>query len=300
MMMRRNIIHRSKNILHNATQNSRIRCHQHLKNLGALSSTCYTSDYNTSSLLVAHSKRSIYIEPMPAVAYDDYEYDDTNINDDDLKNSSKQNFMTSTSNTIYNVYAGGPSNNNNTNNNGPLGVENDKLSNNLRFIGRSTKGNGGGGGSGGHRCPKCGAHVTFQSSSTSNSSTNKNALQSNCFYCASCSGWFLIQPNLVDGTYRNESSSAHSKYLLSKLGKDGLRKNVSEGEGEEGGSSGDDNDILPTTPSKRKIGHKNQFVMRHVSLFVYLFVRVCFVYCAHTVQHDMKHMLGLLLQLMCI
>ena len=275
-MMHRNIIHRSKNILlHNATQNNRrIRCHQHnLKNLGALTSTCYTSDK-----LVVHGKRSIYIEPhpMPAVAYDDYEYDDdADINDDDLKNSSEQNFMTSTnSNTIYNVYAGGPSNNNTTNTNGPLGVENDKLSNNLRFIGRSTKGSGGGGGSGsGHRCPKCGAHVTFQSSS---SSSNKNALQSNCFYCASCSGWFLIQPNLVDGTYRNESSSAHSKYLLSKLGKDGLRKNVSGDEGEEG-SSGDDNDgILPTTPSKRRIGQNNQFVMRHVSFVcVCLFVWVC-------------------------
>ena len=286
--MHRNIIHRSKNILlHNATttQNSRITHQHNLKNLGALTSTCYTSD-NTSSLIVANSKRSIYIEPhpMPAVAYDDYEYDDdTDINDDDLKNSSEQNFMTSSSNTIYNVYAGGPSNNNNTNNNnGPLGVENDKLSNNLRFIGRSTKGSGGGGGSGsgGHRCPKCGAHVTFQSSSTSTSTSsstnNKNALQSNCFYCASCSGWFLIQPNLVDGTYRNESSSAHSKYLLSKLGKDGLRKNVSGDEGEEG-SSGDDNDgILPTTPSKRRIGLNNQFVMRHVSFVcVCLFVWVC-------------------------
>jgi len=264
--MHRNIIHRSKNILHNATQNNNrisIRHQQHLKNLGALTSTCYNISDNTLPL-VAHGKRNIYIEPhpMPAVAYDDYEYDD--IKDDDLKNSSSQNFMTSTtSNTIYNVYAGGPSNNNN--NNGPLGVENDKLSNNLRFIGRSTKGSGGG--SGGHRCPKCGAHVTFQSSSTS--TNNKNALQSNCFYCASCSGWFLIQPNLVDGTYRNESSSAHSKYLLSKLGKDGLRKNVNVSE-EEGGGSSDNDGILPTTPSKRKIGHKNQFVMRHVSLFVLL------------------------------
>jgi len=220
--------------------------------------------------LVSHGKRSIYIEPhpMPAVAYDDYEYDDSC--KDDVKNSSQN--LTSSSN-IYDVYAGGPSNNNNTTNNGPLGGENDKLSNNLRFIGRSTKGSGGGGGggSGGHRCPKCGAHVTFQSSSSSTASNNKNALQSNCFYCASCSGWFLIQPNLVDGTYRNESSSAHSKYLLSKLGKDGLRKNVRGDEGEEGGS-GDNDGILPTTPSKRKIGHKNQFVMRHVSLFVLLFV----------------------------
>jgi len=208
---------------------------------------------------------------MPAVAYDDYEYDDSC--KDDVKNSSQN--LTSSSN-IYDVYAGGPSNNNNTtNNDGPLGVENDKLSNNLRFIGRSTKGSGGGGGggSGGHRCPKCGAHVTFQSSASSNSSSsNKNALQSNCFYCASCSGWFLIQPNLVDGTYRNESSSAHSKYLLSKLGKDGLRKNIESGSEEEGGGSSDNDGILPTTPSKRKIGQKNQFVMRHVSLFVYLFV----------------------------
>mmetsp|Transcript_11916 Transcript_11916/g.27179 ORF Transcript_11916/g.27179 Transcript_11916/m.27179 type:complete len:788 (+) Transcript_11916:264-2627(+) len=50
---------------------------------------------------------------------------------------------------------------------------------------------GGGGGGGPFKCPKCGSPVTFQESSTST-----GRVQSNCFYCAGCSGWFLIQPDL--------------------------------------------------------------------------------------------------------
>lgn len=121
-----------------------------------------------------------------------------------------------------------------------------------RFVGNggggsSGNGSGSGSGSGPYRCPKCGANVTFQEAN--GTSSNK----SNCFYCAACSGWFLIQPNSGEEAASNStSSSAHSKYLLSKLAADG------------GGDGGDvRKDGLPTTPSNRKISQP-QFVMQHI------------------------------------
>jgi hypothetical protein len=49
----------------------------------------------------------------------------------------------------------------------------------------------GGGGSGGrHRCPKCGTHVTFR----------HDDFEANTFYCATCSGWFVANPNTISGT----------------------------------------------------------------------------------------------------
>ena len=63
---------------------------------------------------------------------------------------------------------------------------------------RNVKGRGGGGGgsgSGRHRCPKCGTHVTFR----------HGDFEENTFYCATCSGWFLITPHTIEG-----KESAHS------------------------------------------------------------------------------------------
>ena len=57
----------------------------------------------------------------------------------------------------------------------------------------TTSGGGGGGGGGAgngtggggrYRCPKCGSSVTFR----------HGDFEENTFYCATCSGWFLIQP----------------------------------------------------------------------------------------------------------
>lgn len=42
----------------------------------------------------------------------------------------------------------------------------------------------GGGGNGRHRCPKCGTTVTFRCD-----------FEENTFYCASCSGWFVVSPS---------------------------------------------------------------------------------------------------------
>lgn len=111
-----------------------------------------------------------------------------------------------------------------------------------RFVG-SGGGGGTGSGNGPYRCPKCGANVTFQD--TSASAANGSGLQSNCFYCAACSGWFLIQPN----DNADEDSSAHSKFLLSKMAESG---------------GGDSREGVPTTPSNRQTINP-QFVMQHVS-----------------------------------
>ena len=117
--------------------------------------------------------------PMPAVAH----YDD--LYDDSYETSSKHD--TSSSSTLEITMS---SSSNDT----------------PRFLGSNYRISGGGGGNttgGGskHRCPKCGAFVTFQENTT-------NRIQ-NCFYCAACSGWFLIQP---------ESGDEHSKHLLTKMG----------------------------------------------------------------------------------
>jgi len=147
-----------------------------------------------------------------------------------------------------------------------------------RFVGNTGGGGGGSGnGSGGnHRCPKCGANVTFQkktnnnasssSSSSSSSSNNNNGIQNNCFYCAACSGWFLVQPSTVMEEETNTSTSTststgHSKYRMakSKLASDIAAANA----GAEGGDGSENKRGLPTRPSGRKISHP-QFVMQHI------------------------------------
>ena len=47
--------------------------------------------------------------------------------------------------------------------------------------------------------------VTFQESSTS-----AGRVQSNCFYCAGCSGWFLIQPDLEAETTASSAGGKHA------------------------------------------------------------------------------------------
>jgi hypothetical protein len=44
-----------------------------------------------------------------------------------------------------------------------------------------------GGGGGRYLCPKCGTHVTFRHAD----------FEENTFYCATCSGWFLITPSTI-------------------------------------------------------------------------------------------------------
>ena len=59
-------------------------------------------------------------------------------------------------------------------------------------------GDGSGGGGGRHRCPKCGTSVTFR----------HGEFEENTFYCATCSGWFLITPNTIEGSNGGLGSQA--------------------------------------------------------------------------------------------
>eukprot|EP00985_Skeletonema_marinoi_P011679 scaffold5559_cov193-Skeletonema_marinoi.AAC.7 len=184
----------------------------------------------------APSKRMIHIQPlpMPAVAHcdfdvyddiDDYEYGDDN---DTAHLASHVDIVASA--------AGGNSGR------GPtmMGGNNHNNDNTTssRFVGGGPPngGNGGGGGHSHHRCPKCGASVTFQ-----DSSKNKG-MQNNCFYCAACSGWFLVKP-----TNSSTMEMDESKFLLSKMAA------AAEGNGEK----------VVGAPGNRKISQP-QFVMQHM------------------------------------
>lgn len=63
------------------------------------------------------------------------------------------------------------------------------------------KASGGGGGTGRYRCPKCGTHVTFR----------HGDFEENTFYCATCSGWFLVTPNTISGEGKEGEFIAQSR-----------------------------------------------------------------------------------------
>lgn len=183
---------------------------------------------------------------MPAVAYsDDYDFGD-DIGDYDYDGNRSDISISyqvhQASHVDILASAAGGANGGGGNSSGGGSITGGSSGGSAGFVGS------GAGGGGGHRCPKCGANVTFQDTTNANDATqngHNGSIQNNCFYCAACSGWFLIQPNSED----EASTSAHSKYLLSKLA------------GEE---SGEKQNGLPTTPSNRKISQP-QFVMQHVS-----------------------------------
>lgn len=169
--------------------------------------------------------------PMPAVARCDYDVHDYGEQDDDSNNVTDAASFSMASEISMTSSGDG---------NSPR-----FLGNNYRVGGGSSPGgSGGNNGSRGppHRCPKCGATVTFQESSTASSS---NRIQ-NCFYCAACSGWFLVQPQA------SQQAGEQSKYLLSKMSSAEARH---VGENKEQG-----------IPTNRNI-LEPQFVMQDVSLF---------------------------------
>ena len=173
---------------------------------------------------------------MPAVARYDYELHDYHEDGEQDESADKREEVTSIAKSGITMTS---SNDGNT----PR-----FLGNNYRISGGGPSGPTGGGERPPHRCPKCGASVTFQESSTGTGASG-NRIQ-NCFYCAACSGWFLVQPESF------VSGEEHSKYLLSKL---------SSAEG----GAGEKKEM--GIPTNRKISEP-QFVMQDVSCMVLLFV----------------------------
>jgi hypothetical protein len=65
-----------------------------------------------------------------------------------------------------------------------------------------------GGGGGRHRCPKCGTHVTFR----------HGDFEENTFYCATCSGWFVANPNTITGEGADKGDGSPYDEFLAKKG----------------------------------------------------------------------------------
>lgn len=188
--------------------------------------------------------------PMPAVAYD-YDYDCCDFGDDNGGDCDhgvgtiQENHALSingpqTSHLDIAASAAGGADGSSGGGGSMKGVG---VGGGTAFVGRR-----GGGGVGGHRCPKCGAYALFQESSAA----SNGGIQNNCFYCAACSGWFMVQPN--NGT--DEATTTHSKMLFSKL--DSAMNGGKAGGGEKMNGGG-----LPRRPSNRKT-LQPQFVMQHI------------------------------------
>jgi hypothetical protein len=114
--------------------------------------------------------------PALAIAYDYQDYDDDDDDEDnDAQNitskygdNSTMNSLSSTSSSSFSQMrkasgGGGP----------PSGG-----------------GSGGGGGDGKQKCPKCGMSATFKHSD----------FEESAFYCATCSGWFLVKDGSISAT----------------------------------------------------------------------------------------------------
>ena len=135
-------------------------------------------------------------EPLPALAYAyDCQYDDDPFDNADNFKTNAGSFeppqdTTSMAGNVKFVKATVPSV---TSPNTPnYNVSNRKLSG----------GGGGGGGNGKHKCPKCGAlSVTFK----------HGDFEENTFYCATCSGWFLVK-NAEKSDASQNSAFAGSTY----------------------------------------------------------------------------------------
>jgi hypothetical protein len=65
-----------------------------------------------------------------------------------------------------------------------------------------------GGGGGRHRCPKCGTHMSFRHVD----------FEENTFYCATCSGWFNANPNIITGDGAGKGDGLPYDEFLAKKG----------------------------------------------------------------------------------
>lgn len=211
---------------------------------------------------------------MPALAvdfyHDDYDDDDHDLCDDDLVHAGVAG--------TYRAHGRGGDGDMmiGSMTTGAVGGGGGKIASSSRFVvtggGGTGSGGGGGdvGGTGGggsrQRCPKCGASVTFggvdggdDDDGIASSSNSNSASPSNCFYCAACSGWFLVRPTgasvgggiVSDGI--KSTTTATSRHLLSRASLDGTTA--------AGGQA-----MIPTTHSSNKRGvSQSQFVMQWVS-----------------------------------
>jgi hypothetical protein len=137
------------------------------------------SKSSLSSLTFNEKKRIPVPEPALALAYD-YE-DDGEADSHDPNEVVRQECLSSThSKSVEMTAASGPRTPSSSPYPPPSNYDQGKV------IPRGKSGTGGGGG-GRHRCPKCGAQVTFR----------HGDFEENTFYCAACSGWFVSNTKIT-------------------------------------------------------------------------------------------------------
>lgn len=131
----------------------------------------------------ASDRSHALVDPLPmpalALAYDDDDYDDSEYTSIDVNYSQAQHITAKYGD-------GGTMNTTTTTTNDGLMTSSQSFKNIKGGGGPPSGGSGGGGGgtgNGKHKCPKCGMSVTFQHSD----------FEDNTFYCATCSGWFLVK-----------------------------------------------------------------------------------------------------------
>jgi hypothetical protein len=155
---------------------------------------------------------NVHPVPLPALAYADYDDDDDDGDDDETCSESTSHsylfipddksetpsVVKSHDVTCSTLVAGGGNSGHGPTSSHPYPAPSTVES---QMAGPIRKVGGGGGGGGRHRCPKCGTTVTFRCD-----------YEENTFYCASCSGWFVANPNLIVGNEGQNSEGDGSPY----------------------------------------------------------------------------------------
>lgn len=175
----------------------------------ALRSQHFHSTTTSNSYDSEHSKHGSLIPqpvPMLAVAYD---YDDDFVEDDStstMVNSAM--FPCSVADDVIHTDIQLTATNIKNSAGGRLPLLPTSASTNTTFASPSigdksiTSKRSSGGGGGRYRCPKCGTHVTFR----------HGDFEENTFYCASCSGWFLITPSTITADGTTTKKDSYSEY----------------------------------------------------------------------------------------
>lgn len=141
----------------------------------------YSSTSDVPDIAAELSQAQILAEPLPALAYDYVDFDE---HDEGEFSSSSENSCVNGENFYQITSSSSPP---------PTGTHGSSAMHGVGGrLGPPThpRAGGGGGGPGGpggpgrHRCPRCSSVVVFHSNDFANE---------NNFYCAACSGWFVVQ-----------------------------------------------------------------------------------------------------------
>jgi hypothetical protein len=175
-------------------------------------------DSNNCASSGSSSYKHVIPEPLPALAYDyDYDYDyDCRYDSNDTSYGTNSSLTSTTAGNVTFVPATGPSV---TSPNEPnYSISRRKLSGGGGPPTGGGGGSSGGGGNGKHKCPKCGMSVTFK----------HGDFEENTFYCATCSGWFLVKNTVEKGEPQNPAlaASTYDEFKEDRVASDKQRKIV--------------------------------------------------------------------------